>query len=472
MATEFKLVRGGTTLSLQAAKAGGWRHVNWIPATGITVQGGHIPLVRETIPLQVEGSNHNTLATHVQAMAAMEVWAVQYKGDRTEENPVFLHAKMASETGERRAFVDSIEMGPRTPVLDATGFPVANMLKCTLTVVRGPWERQSARNSPEERLTASASTTYDPTSAGVVVGAYDLAGDHPARIALMEWSLGVAGDQMGRIWAGMRSAGKRGTLANFINIWALDDGTLNADDVTDVGAYVQVAPNVLTWDNTWQKALVIKLSDVTANEKDNYGLFTWLLRAQVASGTWEAQLRWGYVGMSDDEHIRGSIVELTNTSWDFTEQGIKPIPLRNLHAFDTTLLSENLDAPYRIQVWARRTAGAGNLHLDSLSPVPQDEGFLKVWGFNLTTAGSPNDDSLYFGEGPDGQTHVQTSEYGSGLGEFPPFVAENFRIPPGDSRIIMVIARLTESDATDQFWVNPLDTGRYYERWELLRGSE
>ena len=103
----------------------------------------------------------------------MQVLAERYINDPAQETPVWLHAKMANETGERRALVYSITVQYKTswfgPQATAEDIPLV------MTVVRGPyWENTTVRNLPDATPGAAACVVYDYTAAGAAVGAHDL----------------------------------------------------------------------------------------------------------------------------------------------------------------------------------------------------------------------------------------------------------------------------------------------------------
>ena len=111
MARVLKLVRGATELNLLND---GGIHLrsgedNWRPVYPVaTVYGDPAPVV-ETMRLQCYGTSHDALAGTMQMWADMMQGAALYRQDANGTVPVWLHAKLDGETGERRSIVHQID---------------------------------------------------------------------------------------------------------------------------------------------------------------------------------------------------------------------------------------------------------------------------------------------------------------------------------------------------------------------------
>lgn len=479
MAKVFQIKRG-TTLKinfLPGAGTAGWHLTNWIP--GVSVGG---KTVQETFTAQIKQTTHDLLITELQKLDDVIAWVDTYRYDETYETPSWLHASMDAETGERRAWIRSITYEPLTDPLAVAGYAARNSGKFRVTIERGDWERDSHRDLPYGNPSAAASILYDYTAAGVAVGAHDVAGDIPARL-VFEFTCASSDVTIDKIWCGIRSdnkLGASGDATNFANIWECEDGsnvgagpTVADDAVTEVntaspgggsGAYVHGTPSA---DDTWEKYFHIRLGDVTANYTDNFGAFTWLLRGKIEAGsTYEVQLRWGYTTMADADFVRGPIVEMTNTNWEYIDLGYHSLPMRDRQVLPPGAGSDEQYAC--IQVWAQRTVSGDDekILFDCLCPIPVDEGFLFASGLGLT-----QNSDCWFGEGPQGR--VAAIAYSSASAhKSPEFDSHNFRLPPGDGRMVIVYARSDQSVFTDLIAISEADSGEYYERWLCLRGSE
>lgn len=469
MAVVFKLRRVSTDVNLNAAANAGLRFERWYPAAATPVHGRRAAPVTEVVDLIADSSSDDALATALQALDNYRVLAARYINDPTEENPVWLHAKMSAETGERRALVRKIEMDWLTSPIEATGYGAASTARLRLRIEREPWwEDTSGRTTPAMSETAGASLAWDYTGGG---SPHDVVGDTPARIQKFAIGSDATGAHVGRLWMGLRSANKHGTLANFIRVWECEDGANNASesgitDEVDATASgedkVQVVETDLDWDNTWHEVLEIELRDISANTTDQFGSFLWLQRCKVSAGTWEVQGRFGYSGMADDDYVRGPIVELTETAWEYKEMGHQMIPVGGHTGYSS---DERRNA---VQIWGRRTAGAGNLELDCLCPVPTDEGWAKIWNVDLAAGSS---EWLAFYEDPDGDLgafeYDATSITALGI-----VAASNFALPVGDGLMFIIYAGPTDSDITTG-GISVLALGNaYFERWANLRGAE
>ena len=470
MAVVFKFRRDTTDLSLLAGAGSGWRAGVWNAKVGTPVYGRRPLPVTEAIDCLVDRGAHDDLATSLQAMDDMREGAARYKGDRLEQYPVWLHVKMNNETGERRALVREIEEAWLSSQVDVANEAALSDARVRLTVKReGVWEGTALVSMASATPAAAAALVHDYTS-----GVADVVGDAPARLgALHIASERAYQDPVGRVWVGLRSATKHGTLANFIPIWECEDtgctlGTdaaIGADGTASGGSRVRITPGTATW----AKRLTMPLVAFTTNEEDNFGRFLRLLRHKVSAGTWEVQLRTGYTAMADADFAQGPIVQVTNTAWDYVEAGIADVPLRHLHGLPTSGYSDAYEKTYAIQIWARRTVGAGTLDLDCVCPVPVDEGFVSSSGFSL--AGLAAGEAFWtFAEGPDGVIGCIATNGGvtPEFAAFPVVSADAFRLPPGDGRMVIVHAQATLADITDRVQIS----GYYYPCWYNLRGAE
>ena len=470
---QFKQGDSGTTLSLNSASAG-FSLAGWSPSVATPVHMGDPAPIGESIHLRLKQANQNTLATSMQSLHEMQVLADRYINDPTQETPVWLHAKMANETGERRALVYSISVQYKSswfgPEATAEDIPLV------LNVVRGPyWESTSVRDLPDSGSKTGAGVVYDYTAAGSggTPEAHDYVGDVGARLRFFDME---STDALEVVWMGIRSAAKRGStgLSNFINIWECEDGTnvVDATDTVDATASgadnVTVAESANNWDDgNFVMPMYLDLADISANEIDQFGTFLWLLRASPsASTTWEIYLQTTYGG-TEAQVTNHPIVEINSgADWDFYELGISSIPRRDFRAITLSDLGDGYEADMRLHLYARRTSGTGNLLLDCLVPIPVDEGFCKIY---VPTAFLNT--NLSFGVSPQGGVSG-VSHFGviDTLAEIKSF--NNFTLPPGDGRIYAAFSQGGKSDITDDITFNDVDAGKYYERWLSLRGSE
>jgi len=475
VAVVHKFRRNATDLDLNAAAGAGWRTVAWNPKVA-TPGPGAGPL-EESVTFLADCASQNDLATKLQAMHEMRGYAAEYVRNRVQEYPVWWHVKAYSETGERRALVRAVEMEMQCPVVTRADWIEGNRALIRARVTREPyWERTTSVSMPTATPSAAVSVTYDYTASP---GA-DVVGDAPARIARLTVDPTVGSSSLGRLWIGLRSANRHGTLANFANIWECEDngasmGTdaARAPDATASpggagNTKVTVTPGTATWAKRWSMNLATDAG--TGKEVDNYGEFLWLVRCTVSAGTWEIQSRWGYSGMDDADRVAGPIKEVSSTSWDYIDSGYQPIPLRSLKAFPTGTLSGNFDMLYQMQIWARRTSGSGTLDLDGVCPIPLDEGWLRAWDFSASE--SPRE-RFEFAEAPHGISQGLTATASPSIPSFMPLASDRFRLPIGDGRMIIVYARESSSVLTDAVRLNlATNLGEYYPRWCQLRGSE
>ena len=474
---------GLANLSLLSATTAGWRGMNWKPVVAPSNYDGSTPPVVEAMDCMVERTTDDLLATSIQAMDEYAYWADAYMRDRAAIDPVWWHSQMTGETGQVRAMVRRISRNWQSLRTDVKCEPGEHKARVRLQIEREPWwEAIATRDLPLWAPAAGLSFIYDYTAAGFAVLAHDIVGDVPARIQAM--GLQTTGGTLDRIWMGLRSANKDPAvgatrLTNFINIWECENG-LNQAVAVDVNTgatasggwvvrYTPAAPPA------WEKVFAIQVSDISVNTQDQMGRFLWLLRIITsAGGTFDVQLRFGYTQTPDANLIRSKTVQTTNVAFDFLEMGEQEFPFRNPRVLPYSLLPSVYEGHCEIQVWARRTAGAGTIDFDCFCPVPMDEGYYICKDANMAGAAF-----VFIGEAP--ETGMQTLTYNTVTFHGESINAQsykNFRLPPGDGRCITVIARATSSVIADgvifngALWGAGSDQGKYYERWASLRGGE
>jgi len=482
MAQVLKLARTGSS-DISLVSASGWflTDPGWVPKIGDEFGS---PL-EEVLQIQSNFTSQDNLAAAVVALNKVRTYAVRSLSDRQEEI-VWFHDKLNSETGERRAAARAIALKQLAEEHGTGGADTGSMISADaayeLGIQRMPyWEPTSARNMPYLGAAGSpaAAVVYDYTAAGAAVTAHDIVGDVPARIAGFTIT---PNSNLGKVWIGIRSARKHGAtgLSNFAPVWEIENGSngTDANDQADGDASGDAVVRVTPGTATWALRATVYLNDVSANEADNFGTYLWLLRCwETAAGSWEVQCRFGYGPMDSDEMVRGPkrIVDwgTTSAAGQYIEVGVASIPMRDLQGITTTLISADEENVWCIEIWARRLTGASSLDLDCLCPVPIDEGWLKVWDMDL--AGGASNEYFYYAESPLGRVSVCTDE--SGMSRFPPFVAHQFRLPPGDGRMI-IVPQVHDGGNIDSIKVNAgagagsSDDGRYCERWLSLRGAE
>lgn len=481
MATVFKFYDGTNTLDLTGSDIK-LDHA-YLPQYATPPGDGTIPPdVIENVPVIITATSADNLAAIIQNVDLLRRNAARYMQELDNEAPVWWHQKLDGETGERRALVKSIRLAlERNPYAAAP--PVTQMINGSLMVTRHPyWERTASRDMPEATPAAAVSLLYDYTAAGSVVAAHDIVGNPSARMSRFLIRPEI-GDTLERLWIGIRSADFYGqTVSNFVPVWELEDGSNNASEsgVTDEadatasdGNKVQVVETDLEWDDTWQRVLTYKLNDATVDKfSDQFGKHLFLLRAKVTAGTWETRARFGYGIIDYAEHVQHDPIEIAATSWNIKELAVQTIPIRNLRVVPLSWFADHHEADLVLSIWARRTSGAGNLELDCVCPIPVDEGYLIASEF--TSVGSiPQRDGLVVGNSPLDETNVLARDDTLAIFErHPVFSHHNFRLPPGDGRMVIAYARASSSDITDVIDINITDHGKYYERWDGFRGAE
>ena len=446
-----------------------WNTESWVPKASAAGED-----VEETPTVLIATANDDAMAVQIQLLDDLILRVDRYRTNCAYETPVWLHAKRNLETNERRAIVKRLSYTPLNSEFDCEAMQYQSQYQ--LNIVRGGyWEDPTGRQYQTLAATAGASVEWDYTAAPA---SHDILGDVPARLASLLVENATVG--IDKLYAGVRSADVR-QVTNFEGIWECEDGTNTArggDDNSEpntaspgaaAGIFVLGTPSA---PDTWEEYLYIRISNVYGAAADYdaaFGTFLWLLRTKVttAANVFQVQLRWGYHGMADADYVRGPIVEVTNTAWDYAEMGVQKIPPRDYHVFDSATISPTLDNLTQVQVWACRTAGASTIEFDCLCPIAVDEGYLIVKeGIEATAR------YLAYGEGPDGRKASYGFVVGGVLTKYGTFDSMGFALPPGDGRMDLVYTREGSSVLTDTITVSALSGETYYERWRSLRGVE
>ena len=475
MAQVLKLTRNAVDTSL--INASGWHVVDpgGGPQCGVGVAGRGAAPVEESLRIAANFASQDALAAALVSLDKLGQDAARYRVDRQEEHPVWFHDKLDSEKGERRALVRRISLKALTEqhgVGDEQGTMIDAHPVYELGIEREPiWERTHYLQMPLATPSAAAVLVYDYTSG---IGA-DIVGDSPARLGyFILYNMG--GAAIYRVWMGLRSANKHGTLASFVDTWECEvagatlgtDAARAADATASPGGGGNTKVTITPGTTTWAKRLTIEMLDVQGTGSlmsEQFGQFLYLLRAKVTGGTWDVQLRWGFAGWADDAFVRGRPIEITSTNWDFYEAGVQAVPFRDTHVFPLSLLPEAFEIAYTIQVWAQRRVAGGNLDVDCIAPIPVDEGFMHLDAMGMAAGGG----YVAVGHSPEGK--VGTMGYASS--GFPRPNPYHFYLPLGDGRMYIAYARAAQSVFADAIRMGvAVDAGGYYPRWRVLRGAE
>jgi len=466
MASVFKLRRNAVDVDFLQGLNSGWRTEQWIPRVAQITGNRMPPLVTETIDLLADATSHNALATDFQDLDNYRWLAREYIKDRTQQHPVWLHAKTDDETGERRALVHDIEMNWRSEEVDDHGEWITDRdtARIRANIVRGPfWEDTTANTKTSDTSMSILGGVYDYSGT-------DVAGDAPARINALTISTDA---NLGQAWLGFRSANKHGTLANFEPLWECEDGTGFTDTAVTTDATASPGGGGNTKQQcdfattaTWAPRVIWTLSDISANESDQYGRFVVLLRAKVAVGTTvEVKLGSGYI----QSQVFNKIVQISNDDWAMYNLGYLDIPARDLHAFPTANYADSFDSNAYIYISARRTAGT-TLDLDCIVLIPADELFIYVPDlYNI------NSGSNYYGviaQAPENEWAAIMWEDAvtDNIQMISPVAVSGFGVPVGDGRMYGCFATRTSAENTyDDLYNASLSL---IPRWYNLRGSE
>lgn len=475
MAVTFKLSRSGESdLSLVSAHDAGIRSRKWYPKMGEIPAEGIPPYVTEEIDVVADASSDDNLAIYLRDLDEYRKWAAIYEVDDALWYPVLLNAKMDDETYTRVAHVRKISGEWRSNQLGAGGEAQQHMAQLRLRIERHPYWEDPSENAIAGLLTGLGVPTwailYDYTS-----GVGDIVGSVDARLmfAISEVTGTV---QVDRIWAGIRST-RHGDPSNFHNIWEIEDvdttagtdcGAPAADANASPGGVGNTVREVdFATQTGWYKRWEGKIFDYTTDYVDCLGRFLWLFRGCIDTGTvCEVQLRFGHEGSPDADWLQGPIFEVANDDYDIYEGGQSQFPVATMNAYT---IGHQAVWHYRsaaVQIWARRTSGAGSLWLDALAPIPVDEGWLIA--SNVLSSGLGGTGTMRAWQTEYDKQIVKTTKNSAPYAvHIPNWSAKNFMLPPGDGRIAMVVAGTSDSDMGGRYSIG----GYAVPRWANLRGN-
>ncbi len=465
MTMVFKLQNGegGTTdkvLSLLNNGSTGFTADVWAPRVA-TPRVDRVPNpVVEIIETRVKGSNQDNLAQHVQSLHDMQRWADQYMGDRQAMDgagvgPVWLHSKMNSETGERRALVRGIDTKYARDIdSDFYGGMVEsnNLMEMALAIERGPyWERTTSSTGSQTSGIDSVGGLYDYTSAS----ATDVPGDVPARVEKLEIWSNIT--DMSVIWAGFRSAARH-TDPVMQPIMSLHELTLGANSTNASDPTACEASNVTVSFATstgWADRVTATRHLYAGVEYlPNSGMALMLLRAHVSSGatgvpavTCDVRVQ-RYEGDATFNAIYSEPVRVNSTVWTIYPLGYH----------------DNGGLP-SISVQARRLSTAGSLYLDRMVMLPVDEYFLYAEGTNCIGSSIAAEELYFKVRADDGLI-----AYSGHLGMYVRNAAQSGAgVPQGDGRMVVVAARKDRQSNSSDTLTMKLS---HFPRYVSLRGAD
>lgn len=464
MAQTLELQCDGVTIDF--LNASGWHILDpgWIPKIALDDEP-----VQEALRIFSNFATQDALATALIALNNMRRSAARYLRDRTEPDPVWFYDQLVNETNQRRAAVRRMKLAQLTEA-HGTG-PEGDMIGAkpyyNLAIERQPyWEGATTQNA----------TATNMSALGGHLALSGLDGDAPGRLYRVTITSSLARSFTAG-WFGFRSANKHGTLANFVPLWELENGTAGTDTAltTDATASPGGAGNTKQrctfateagWGAATDYRVSINLSSGIggANYADNYGRFVVLLRAKVTAG--EAWVRLGHMYGGGTAIAKGRIVEVSATAWTIYNMGTVTIPLRDLQAMPVAIRSAIYDQHQYIRVYAREETTC-DLDMDCLVLIPADEYYIHV-------------DDMWMGAGQVRQTEIGVSplgrHYGFGVdgtattGKTPCRLdIEGRGIPVGNIRLYGVVATANNDHDLSDDW----DSSLYViPRWHSLRGTE
>jgi hypothetical protein len=453
---------------------------NWVPGRAEQDESGNWLDVSESIALDIDGSSHDNLATILQPLDEMLADSVKYPNRSfASETQVWLQSKLDNETGTRQALVKRGRTQPTTDLNRPPTSPGNFIPGYQLGLVRHPfWEDNSATT------VSIASGTATNTVGGTATTETTIPGDVPARVLQCDIdAFGTVATALTEFWLGWRS-NRYGDLADFEPNWDL--GAAGADHYNNSARATGVSDTINSQIARWTPAggsdddmlprVVLKMEDLISapNEVDQIGSFKALLRAKAtASGdAFRVRLAWGYytgnTANAKWDTKRKVAVPYTSgfVGWRYYDLGTVSIPPGLVQT--GPLGNPDLgDLSMMIEAERSATAGGGNLELDTVTLIPQNEGAIYLGGANVE---STNTNSAVIWTSPDDHVAAETdvSTYSTRMIESSP---HNWFAPAGVTGTVMLVVAAQRSDASStaddvQFDIDVVS------RFLTLRGGE
>lgn len=423
----------------------------WIQAAGN--EGDET--VEEVITVHVEGTSHDNLASLVQSLDEKIEQVGLYRGP-LEQYAVWLRAKLNNETGTRQALLlRARRSAARARSLFTRHENVLDEVQIGLE--RMPWWEPTAGTSYQLLGLNCLGGMGDYTTYGGSPGA--VRGDVPARMSVSVGSALVgSGNPIVELWCGFRT-NRYGNRTNFVPNWDCRLGTL-ANSTTTVAegtARSGTLARCTFGDPSMLPRVTIETNDVTANEEDQRGSFIVLLRARLSNGSTTCRARL-MMGMASGASWLGlGRVTISGTSWRLYNMGRV-----NLPSFGFYSLADLFYSAIRIE--AERVSGSGNLDMDCLTLIPDNEGHFYANGLQVTYTPQTNG---VINQRPNDS--VVSVTYDALINPIAISEAQVHRgVPVGNGVAVVAGQRSGESNLNDS--VNLFFS--LYPRWATLRGTE
>lgn len=444
------------------------------PEIAIPPGDGSIPPpVTERIPVIINNTSADNLASHMQDFHDLQRRASSYWRDRTQRTPVWFYAKLDGELSVTRSLVRSLDIEIEDqPYSD---IPSAQRgINATIIMERHPyWEDFTTASISQSSALTGPCAIFDIGAVATING------DVPARIF---WTtIDPSAGEVDSWWMGFRSDAKHVDASDFDPEWHCKDGTNNASesnlsDQADANADSGTCVNLtaagadLDWDDE-QLVCMIELRDVSSDEEEHLGDFYWLLRAKStdASTSWRFRLGFKTAPSSTSTDYTEHVTFDSTTSSGYVVKGMGsyPITSRDVQALPFATFSENLDDWFNVSIYAQRITGSGGFRVDALYAIPTDEGFVSLYHpgspaeeSRAIYAQSPHDRDVAMGIVESVTEHWEEKMAISGGSR------AGFRIPLGTTVLIIAMNHPLPASTVQ---IGPI---YYYRRWLSFRGAE
>lgn len=407
----------------------------------------------EVLALRARGSSHNNLAANFQSLDE-KIKQVGWYRDGAERFGVWLRSQLANESNPRQALILSATPEFKSSLVSAGVLNKNQVNDYRLALERTPWWEDTTHiTTTKSGLSVVGGTD---TFSGVV-------GDWPTRLALVIFS-GDTGGPLYKFWVGFRTD-RFGASANFVPNWHTKDGTLanSTSSTGDANAKSGTRTTCTFGDASMLPRVTIRADQASpSNYNDQRGTFIVLLRAKVSDSGVVCRARL-LDGLESNSQFRTQgRVPISSTNYQYYPLGTVQIPSPG-----RTVAGANFERKYALRIEAERTAtaGAGALHMDCLTLIPQSEGYVYAEGGLVQDVGGDLR-PLYVQDRADGQKDSIAYSGGAAVNVGVPTVKGG--MPVGSGIVVVAAQRSDNCVLGDTFDLE----FQHYQRWRTLRGNE
>lgn len=434
--SSLEIFSGTSTLSIS----------DWTPQ----VMGEDDTSVIETMRFRVNGTSDNHLATITQGLA-QKVREARWSKEPSERYFVWLNDQLSGETNARQAVI----MGMKVESGNFFhGYPTRqNHIYEGLTVAleRGHWE-----NTTPGTFTASTINALGGTFA---IGTSAITGDIPARLCYFKSD--TIDGAVKELWWGFKSD-RNVTLANWTGLWQLELGSVAGSATASADATASNGSAILNnFSSGTAMSTIVTLYPIQiagANDADLRGTYQIILRAKADSGyTCRARVFSGMVnGTSYNDPVT-----VNSANWFMYDMGRITLPCGGPASPELAITFDYSKIGLQAELYSGTQGSATYFRADCIIAIPVDEGYGHF-------ANCTNNDGIVLID-PLGRVQSYNIDSTDILGVLETDGTNSIDCVLPVGNVVCILAGQAGTISSTAYTTTI--TGKYYPRWQLLRGS-